>query len=80
VYVDLASMIADRNRSEGNDPGPGSGVIAEIRGEGTKLMTPAPIGYNNDAPVSSNVYVSVVNRSGTSQAITVSLTLLRLEA
>jgi len=80
VYVDLASMIADRNRSEGNDPGPGSGVIAEIRGEGTKLMTPAPIGYNNDTPVSSNVYVSVVNRSGTSQAITVSLTLLRLEA
>lgn len=80
VYVDQASMVADRFRSEGNDPVAGGGVIAETRGVGTKLMTPAPIGYNNDSPVSNNVYVSVVNRSGVEQAITVSLTLLRLEA
>lgn len=80
VYVDQASMIADRTRSEGNDPAPGSGVIAEIRGSGTKLFTPAPTGFNNDSPVSNNVYVSVINRTSSASAITVVLTLLRLEA
>ncbi len=80
LYVDQVSMIADRTRSEGNDPAPGSGIIAEIRGSGARILTPAPIGFNNDSPVSNNIYVSVTNRSGITQQIIVSLTLLRLEA
>jgi hypothetical protein len=80
LYVDQASMIADRTRSEGNDPMPGSGVIAEIRGTGAKILTPAPIGFNNDSPLTNNIYVSVTNRSGIAQQIIVDLTLLRLEA
>lgn len=80
IYVDEPSMVADRTRSEGNDPGPGSGVIAEARGSGTTVLSPCPFGFNNDSPVTSNVYVSVTNRSGVAQPITVTLTLIRAEA
>jgi hypothetical protein len=73
-------MIADRNRSEGNDPGAGSGVVAEVRGSGTQLFTPAPVGYNADSPVSSNMYVSIKNRGASATVITAQFTILRLEA
>ena len=80
LYVDQASMVADRTRSEGADPVAGGGVIAEVRTNGTAILTPAPIGFNNDDPVTGNVYASVTNRSGSATAITVELTLLKLEA
>jgi hypothetical protein len=80
VYVNQSSMIADRNRSEGNDPGAGSGVVAEVRGSGTQLFTPAPVGYNADSPVSSNMYVSIKNRGASATVITAQFTILRLEA
>lgn len=80
IYTDQASMQADRTRSEGNDPGPGSGVIAEARVDGTQLFTPVPIGFNNDPTPSNNIYVSVTNRSSSPTAIDVTLTILRLEA
>ena len=80
IYVDQASMQADRTRSEGNDPGPGSGVIAEARVNGTQLFTPVPTGLNNDNPVSNNIYASITNRGSSATTIDVTLTLLRLEA
>lgn len=80
IYTDQASMVADRNRSEGNDPLPGSGVIAEVRTSGTQIFTPVPIGFNNDSPVSNKIYVSVTNRTLSSSSIGVTLTILRLEA
>ena len=81
VYTDDAARTADSTRSEGTDPGPGSGVIAETRGSGVVRMSPAAVGYNNDSPSATDtVYTAVTNRSGSASTITVTLTTIRLEA
>lgn len=81
VYTDAAARTADSTRSEGADPSPGSGIIAEIRGSGVVRMSPAAIGYNNDSPSATDtVYTAVTNRSGSATTITVTLTAIRLEA
>lgn len=81
VYTTAAARTADVNRSEGNDPAPGSGVIAEVRtfGAETVQITPGVIGFNYDATPTTDIYVSVTNRSGATTPITVTLTAIKLE-
>lgn len=81
IYTDDAARDQDRTRSENVDPLPGSGVIAEVSTSGaeTVLLSPGVIGFNNDSPVGTTIYAEVTNRSGSSAAITVTLTALRLE-
>ena len=80
VYVDDASRDADLTRSEGQDPTPGSGVIAEVRTSGAEsiLTSPGIMGFNNDSPRTNNIYLSVTNRSGAPNPITVTLTALQI--
>jgi hypothetical protein len=82
LYCDDDTRTADLTRLETTDPTPGSGVIAEVitTGAETILMTPGVMGFNNDVTPGANIYAKVVNKSGTTQAITVTLTLLQLEA
>ena len=83
LYVSSASRTADASRPITLDPTPGSGVIAEAITQAsseTVLFTPAVIGFNDDATPSTNVYLKVVNRSGTTQSINVELTVTQLEA
>ena len=82
VYTDDVSRDADVTRSEGQDPVAGSGVITEVRTTGaqTVLISPGVIGFNNDAVPTTNIYLSVTNRSGSATPITVTLTAIRLEA
>ena len=80
VYVDDASRDADTTRSEGQDPSPGSGVIAEVRTSGAEsiLISPGIMGFNNDNPRTDNIYLAVTNRSGSTTTITVTLTALQI--
>jgi len=80
VYVDDASRDADATRSEGEDPTPGSGVIAEVRTSGSEsvLISPGIMGFNNDNPRTDNIYLAVTNRSGAATTITVTLTALQI--
>lgn len=82
LYCDDASRTADLTRLETTDPTSGSGVIAEVTTTGaqTVLMTPTVMGFNNDTTPGATIYAKVVNKSGSTQAITVTLTLLQLEA
>ena len=81
VYTDDAARQFDTYRSEGMDPFPGDGVIAETRGSGVIRMSPAAFGYNNDSPSATDtVYLAVTNRSGAAATINVTLTAIRLEA
>jgi hypothetical protein len=82
IYVSEAARIADASRLEGVDPAPSSGVIAEVitTGAETVLISPSTIGFNNESPVTTNIPVRVTNKSGATAAITVTLTLLQLEA
>ena len=81
LYTDQASRTADASRSEATDPLPGSGVIAEVitTGAQTQIITPATIGWNNESTPVASVYAKVVNKSGGTAAITVTITVVQLE-
>jgi len=82
IYTSEAARIADASRTEGTDPLPGSGVIAEVitTGAQTVLISPGTIGFNDETVVTTNIPVRVTNKSVTTQAITVTLTAIQLEA
>ena len=81
VYTDSASRNADAGRTENTDALPGSGVIAEVitNGSATQVMTPGVFGFNNEAALTSDVLLKVVNKSGADAQITVTLTYIQLE-
>ena len=82
IYTSEAARVADASRTEGTDPLPGSGVIAEVitTGAQTVLISPGTIGFNDETVVTTNIPVRVTNKSGSTQAITVTLTAIQLEA
>lgn len=82
VYTDSTKRTADASRTITTDPSPGSGVLAEFitsTSNETVLFTPAVLGFNNDSPAATNVYLKIVNRSGSTNTISVTLTLVKLE-
>ena len=82
LYTDTTARTNDSSRNEYTDPLPGTGVIAEVittDGQG-QLITPSVIGFNNDASPTENVYAKIVNKSGATRPITVTLTFVKLEA
>jgi hypothetical protein len=82
IYTSTSSRTADSGRLETTDPIPGSGVVAEIITSSAAIqpMTPVPIGFNDDATVSENIYLKVVNKTSSTTSITITLTVLQLEA
>jgi len=81
VYTSVAARSADSGRSEGVDPSPGAGVIAEVitTGAQTILITPGTIGFNDESPVDTNIQLAVTNKSGGPANITVTLTVVKIE-
>ena len=83
LYTDSTSRSNDVSRSVGEDPAPGSGVIAEVVTTGIstqQIITPFAMGGNMDEPVTNKIYVAIQNLSGSTQTITANLTILQLEA
>lgn len=82
LYTNDAARDADASRSETTDPLPGSGVIAEVitTGAQTQIITPGVIGWNDDSTPSTTVYAKVVNKSGGTANVTITLTFVPLEA
>jgi len=80
LYSDTASRTADASRAETTDPTPGSGVLAEVitTGSATQLITPGSICFNSAA--TGITYAKVVNKSGSTANVSVTLTYLQLEA
>lgn len=82
VYSSASAQSADSSRTITTDPSPGSGVIAEAISTSatTTYFTPAVIGFNADGTPSTTAYLKITNNSGTTTAITVTLTYLTLES
>lgn len=82
VYSSASAQSSDSSRSITTDPTPGSGVIAESISTTatTTYFSPAVMGYNADNSISASTYLKIYNNSGSTNAITVTLTYLRLEA
>lgn len=81
IYTDTTTRANDSSRTEDTDPLPGSGIIAEVitnSGSLTQLITPAVVGFNSTS-TDTSIYIAVKNKSGSSQNIDVSLTILQLE-
>ena len=82
VYTTQAARTADASRPETTDPLPGAGVVAEvITSDGaTVALSPGIIGYNDESSPAAEAYLKVVNKSGSTQPITVTLYFVALEA
>ena len=81
LYVSQATRTADASRTETTDPAAGSGVISEVitTGAQTVLVTPSTMYFNNESTPASELYLKVVNKSGSSAAITVTLKVISTE-
>ena len=82
LYTNIPSRTADASRNETTDPLPGTGVIAEIiTSDGAvQNITPGTIGWNDDTTPSDKIYAKVVNKSGSSANITVTVHFVQIEA
>ena len=82
LYTSPATRTADASRNINTDPANGSGVIAEIISTDpvTQNITPGTIGWNDESTPTTDAYLKVVNKSGSTQAITVTLHFVALEA
>lgn len=82
VYVNTAARNGDASRVITQDPTPESGVIAEVITGAineTVYLTPGIIGFNDEGPNDTDIYVSVTNLSGLDADVTVSLTHVTIE-
>jgi len=84
LYVNNASRnaTAETTRNQNTDPAPGAGVVAEAitTGAGTVLMSPAIVGFNSESTPTTTIPLNITNLSGSTNTITVTLTLVPLEA
>jgi hypothetical protein len=82
IYTTVAARSSDSSRTQGTDPTPDVGIVAEvvtISAGQTITLAPAVLGFNDESPVSDIIPIAVTNLSGGSLAITVTLTLVQTE-
>jgi hypothetical protein len=81
LYVSEAARTADAARTQGQDPLPGSGVIAEVitTGGETVIVSPGVVGFNDESPVTNIIPTAITNLSGSLADITVTLTAVEME-
>ena len=79
LYSDSTSRTADSSRSETTDPVAGSGVLAEVitSGSTTQLITPASVCFNSAG--ANTTYLKIVNKSGSTANVQVTLTYVSME-
>ena len=80
LYSDTASRTSDASRQINVDPLPGSGVLSEVitTGNQVQLITPGVICFNSAG--TGTTYAKIVNKSGSTANITVTLTYVVLES
>ena len=80
LYMDTTSRTNDASRGETTDPVPGSGVLAEAitTGSTTQYITPGAVCFNSAG--TGITYAKIVNKSGSTANVSVTLTYLQLEA
>ena len=79
LYTSTVTRTNDAGRSQFTDPTPGSGVLTEVitTGSQTQLITPATVCFNETG--SGVTYAKIVNLSGSTANVQVTLTYVALE-
>jgi hypothetical protein len=82
IYSDDASRTTDVSRASNIDPAAGAGIITEVitSGAQTILISPGAFGFNNESSPTTTIPINITNLSGSTVAITVTLTILQLES
>lgn len=82
IYANAASRTADASRVETSDPAPDAGVIAEVitAGAETVIISPGTFGFNFEGTPTTTIPCAVTNKSGSTAAVQVTLSVLQLEA
>ena len=82
VYTSQDARTADANRTINTDPLPGAGVIAEVISTGAQTINLAPgvIGFNDESTPTTDIVIAITNKSGATTTVSVTLTILQLEA
>ena len=80
LYSSTSARSLDSGRVRTTDPTPGSGVLTEIitTGAATQLITPGTICFNESS--AATTYLKIVNDSGSTNNVQVTLTYVQLEA
>ena len=80
LYTDTTSRTNDASRTQETDPTPGSGVLAEVitTSATSQLITPGTICFNSVGQ--NTTYGKLVNNSGSTANLQVTLTYVPLEA
>ena len=80
LYSSTTARTNDASRVRTTDPTPGSGVLAEVitTSGATQLITPAVVGFSETQ--NNTTYVKIVNDSGSTVNLQVTLTYVQLEA
>ena len=79
LYSSTTARTNDAGRLETTDPTPGSGVLSEVitAGNVAQLITPATVCFNEAG--ATTTYAKIVNKSGSTANVQVTLTYLQLE-
>ena len=79
LYSSTSARTNDAGRLETTDPTPGSGVLSEVitAGNVAQLITPATVCFNESG--ATTTYAKIVNKSGSTANVQVTLTYLQLE-
>ena len=79
LYISTTARTNDASRLETTDPTPGSGVLTEVitPGNASQLITPATVCFNESG--ATTTYAKIVNKSGSTANVQVTLTYLQLE-
>jgi hypothetical protein len=82
LYTDTTARTNDSARTIDEDPINVDGLLTEVITTGAQTVSLAPgvVIYNNENPVTNNLPVHIVNRSGGSTPINVTITVVQIES
>ena len=82
LYTDSTLRGIDSLRLIDEDPINVNGLVSEVVtvGAQTVKITPGVIGFNDESPVTNTLPISVTNLSGSTRTITVTVTVVQIEA
>lgn len=81
IYSSESARNSDISRTINTDPDISIGIIAEVitTSSDPVLISPAVVGFNNESPPTTDIPILITNKSGSTQEITVDLTIVSIE-
>lgn len=82
LYTDATARTNDNARTIDEDPINVDGLLTEVITTGAQTVSLAPgvVIYNNETPVTNDLPVHIINRSGGSTPINVTITVVQIES